>query len=841
MNLKDYPEVLITEQVRLEEEMTRKGAERYLRDTAKAKSAGREEGTSYGQAILSGRLDLLAQAIQYWMVDASSGKSGKVATAFLKVKGMDPHTLAFLTLKNVLAGVTSVRTLQFVAVSIGTGIEDEMRFAKIREDERKAYDKIVEGAKKRGAYHYRHHYAVRRAQHMGDGWDKWSRTDRLHVGIKMLDIMMGSIGLVEIAHQKVEKDQSVKYVRPLNETLEWIEKKNEVAQFLRPVYEPMVVRPRDWTTPFDGGYLSSNIKPLRLVKTKNSSYLHGLKQVDMPIVYQSINALQRTPWQINTDVLEVMQELWENGSTLGGLPSRGGAEMPPKPPNMDNADARKEWRIAAAKVHVQNLSVAGKRIAFNISLGIAKRYASYEQIFFPYQLDFRGRVYAVPHLNPQGSDYQKAMLRFAKGKPMGTEGWKWLAIHGANVAGNDKVSLEDRVNWILDHEDEILAIAADPFNNRGWSTNLGDVEIDSPWQFLAFCFEWKGYCEQGDDFVSRIPIAMDGSCSGLQHFSAMLKDEVGGAVVNLAPSEKPQDVYQMVANKVLEKVNQDALTGTDDELKHNEDGTPWVKEGTKSIAKQWQEFGISRKTTKRSVMTLAYGSKEYGFREQLMEDIITPARQAVNASPNRRFPFTRDGYAAAQYMAKLIWLSVNEVLVKASEAMKWLQGVAQLAASEELPLRWTTPIGFPVMQAYQDVEARRVKTAINGKLVFLTMYRDKERLDRRRQSQGVAPNFVHACDASHLMLTVLRAHQEGITNFAMIHDSFGTTAGDAEDMFRIVRESFVEIYDTVDVLGAFKEEIEGQLKEQNREKLCALPEAGTLDIKQVVDSRYCFA
>jgi len=696
MNPKDIPEVLISEQIRLEEEMTRKGAERYLRDISKARSAGREEGTSYGQAILSGRLDHLAGAIKKWMDEAITGKGGKVATAYHKVEGMDPHTLAFLTLKNVLAGITSVRTLQFVAVSIGTGIEDEKRFAKIREAERKAYDKIVEGALKRGAYHYRHQYSVRRAEHMGDGWDRWARNDRLHVGIKMLDILMSSIGIVEIAHQKVDKDQSVKYVRPLNETLEWIEKKNEVAQFLRPVYEPMVVRPRDWTTPFDGGYLSSNIKPLKLVKTKNHTYLEELRQVDMPIVYQSINALQRTAWQINQDVLLVMGELWENGSTLAGLPSRDGAEMPPKPHNIDtDLASRKEWRIAAAKVHVQNLSVAGKRIAFNISLGIAKRYSQYPQIFFPYQLDFRGRVYAVPHLNPQGSDSQKALLRFANGRPLGTEGWKWLAIHGANVAGNDKISLEDRVNWVLDNEEAILAIAADPFNNRGWATSVGDVEIDSCWQFLAFCFEWRGYCEQGDDFVSRIPIAMDGSCSGLQHFSAMLKDEVGGTVVNLAPSEKPQDVYQMVANKVLEKVNQDALTGTMDELKHNEDGTPWIKEGTRAIAQQWLEFGITRKTTKRSVMTLAYGSKEYGFREQLMEDILIPARQAANASPNLRFPFARDGYAAAQYMAKLIWLSVNEVLVKASEAMKWLQGVASLAASEELPLRWTTPTWVP--------------------------------------------------------------------------------------------------------------------------------------------------
>lgn len=834
-------EDLMEVQLRLEEEMTQRGAQRYLRDISKAREAGREEGTSYGQSILAGRLDVLAKSIQAWMTEAGSGKAGTIATAYKRVREMDAHTLAFLTLKNVLAGVSSIRTLQFVAVAIGTAVEDEARYLPIREKERKAYNHIVAKAAKRTAYHYRHYYALRRAEHLNDGWERWPRTDRLHVGIKLLDILMKAIGIVEITHQKVDKDQSIKYVRATQETLDWIEKKNDVAQFLRPVYEPMVVAPRDWTNPFDGGYISSNIKPLKLVKTKNRAYLDELSHVEMPIVYEAVNALQRTAWKINNPVLEVMTELWETGSTLADIPPREGVELPPKPHDIDtNEEAKKQYRIEAAKAHIANISIAGKRIAFSISLGIAKRYQKFDAIYFPYQLDFRGRIYAVPHLNPQGSDSQKALLRFAKGQRLGEEGWKWLAIHGSNVAGNDKVSLEDRVNWVLDHEEEILAIANDPFTNRGWCKTVGDIEIDSPWQFLAFCYEWKGYCEQGEDFESSIPVAMDGSCSGLQHFSAMLRDEIGGSCVNLVPSEKPSDVYQMVATKVSEFVNDDLQNGTADELKHTEAGEAYVKEGTQTLAKQWLKFGITRKTCKRSVMTLAYGSKEYGFKEQLMEDIITPARLAAQKA-GTEFPFTKDGYAAAQYMAKKIWLAVNETLVKASEAMKWLQSVAGLAASEQLPVRWTTPVGFPVMQAYADVEARRVKTAINGKLVYLTMYRDKDKLDRRRQSQGISPNYVHSCDAAHMMLTVVRAHQEGITNFAMIHDSFGTTAGDTEKMFYIVRNAFVEMYDTVDVMQEFRSEIATQLSDKNLAKLEEIPQAGTLDISGVVESRYCFA
>lgn len=219
-----------------------------------------------------------------------------------------------------------------------------------------------------------------------------------------------------------------------------------------------------------------------------------------------------------------------------------------------------------------------------------------------------------------------------------------------------------------------------------------------------------------------------------------------------------------------------------------------------------------------------------------MEDILRPAKRE-----KKDFPFSGDGYQAASYMAKAIWVAVNKVLVKAGQAMKWLQHAASLAASEELPVRWTTPVGFPVMQAYADVEARKVKTAINGRLVYLTMYADKDNLDRRRQSSGIAPNYVHSCDAAHMMLTVVRAKQAGIDNFAMIHDSFGTTAGDVESLYHIVRESFVEMYSEIDVLESFRDEIWQQLGDKNREKMETLPSRGSLELNAVCDSRYCFA
>src|SRR3989344_9569679 len=89
-----------------------------------------------------------------------------------------------------------------------------------------------------------------------------------------------------------------------------------------------------------------------------------------------------------------------------------------------------------------------------------------------------------------------------------------------------------------------------------------DKDKDSPFCFLAFCFEWAGVEKHGDLRVSALPIAFDGSCSGIQHFSAMLRDERGGRAVNLVPSEQVQDIYRLVADEVNKRILPDIVPGT---------------------------------------------------------------------------------------------------------------------------------------------------------------------------------------------------------------------------------------------------------------------------------------
>ena len=622
--MSEHKKDLLDVEMELEAGMAARGVERLVKSAQNHREHQTEYCTVAGKELIGYKIHEFAKAIDVWKSDAAAGKASNRAIAVKLVKDVDSGKLAFLALRQIIAGISSDTPLSRVALSIGRAIEDEINLSEFREKEQDEYKKMMIGAKKRTSDHNRRYYALKITNDYIE-MDKWAEKERLHVGMKLIDLCISSVGIVQIINVQCGK-KTVKKVTALPEILQWMKERTDFLGGLRPVYEPMVVRPKNWTTPYDGGYLSSDIKPLRLVKRGSKAYFETLEKADMPVVYEAVNAIQNTAWQINTFVLEVMETFWQNGIQAGEMPLKDGIPLPEKPFDIEtNPQAQLKYRREANEVYLINTANRSKRAHFEIILDIARRYAQYKKFYQPHQLDFRGRVYAVSPLSCQGSDVTKALLRFANGKPLESEGWKWLAVHGAGLIGNDKVSFEDRVNFILDNEDVILAIAENPYDNRQWFGEIGGYEVDKPWQFLAWCKDWEGFVKYGEAYVSKIPVAFDGSCSGLQHYSAMLKDEKVGARVNLLPGDKPSDVYAMVAEEVLKAVNHDLENGTVDELKLV-DNEPKFEEGTRTFARQWLEFGINRKVTKRAVMTLCYGSKQLVFAGQLIEDCVRKTR-----------------------------------------------------------------------------------------------------------------------------------------------------------------------------------------------------------------------
>ncbi|CDJ28629.1 LOW QUALITY PROTEIN: uncharacterized protein EMH_0001870 [Eimeria mitis] len=303
---------------------------------------------------------------------------------------------------------------------------------------------------------------------------------------------------------------------------------------------------------------------------------------DTSTVRSAVSLLGSVPWQINKELLHVLQAAWAAGESLGKMPSRnsvpiddllqqheaqqqqqqqqqqGGTTTTSSASTSSSSEKRS---LLMRHLMQQETRMKSERPSFLLKLETAENFAVSSALYFPHNIDFRGRCYPLPpHLNHMGDDVSRALLRFARSKPLGDSGWRWLRIHLANLFGHNKVSFEDRRRWTDTRMEQILAAAEEPLQHKQfWGA------ADEPWQALAAILEIAAAVRSGDPpaFYSKLPVHLDGTCNGLQHYAALNRDLRGGAAVNLVPAETPQDVYSLVLQVVKQNVHRVASGCTD--------------------------------------------------------------------------------------------------------------------------------------------------------------------------------------------------------------------------------------------------------------------------------------
>lgn len=811
---------LIELQNSIEKDQIDLGVERYRSSVEVSKSKSRESKESYGRSLLAYSVDKVSGSLKDFLQEAYSGKAGRLNASATLLSMIDADKAAYLSLKFGIDGVSTRQKMTKVAMQIGSAIEDEVKFA-IFEDQAKGWFKKIqqEVCKRTADRHYRRYAIIHTMNKKAMiEYRVWSPTEQLHVGTKMLDIIVAATGLFEVQTQTVGRKQRNIYLVPTEKTLEWIEQFNARGELLSPSFMPMVVPPKPWTGITKGGYLNELARPLPLIKTHNKAYLEEMEHEEMPLVYQTQNVCQETAWGINKTVLEVMEYAAGHGYEWGDLPPLAGIPVPscPLPSNLtkDTMDEEQkriftDWKRAASKVHQMNAKNVSKRVQFLRTMNMAKRFAAYDTpIHFVYQRDFRGRIYIVnPFLNFQSASFAKGLLEFAN--PMAIwneEQANYMRVHGANTWGNDKVSFDERVEFIKSLDEEIKLWASDPITHRGW------LDADSPWEFLSFALEYAGFLNEGFGFQSRLIVCVDGSNNGLQHLSAMLRDTIGGAATNLIPSEKPADVYKDVITLAMQMVEKD---DTD-------------------LSKQWLAFGADRKCSKRPVMTRSYGSTRFSCREYVEDYIMERVAKGDEA------PWGDAHFNASMHLTQFLWAAMDETIVAAKEVMDWIQSIARLYAKENLPMTWRCPNGFVVSQMYPEMTARRITTYIDNSLIKPVVNEaDYSKVDSRRMANGAAPNVVHSLDAAALDMTVnnmVKALGQHV-DLAFVHDSYGCHAANMPIMADALRNAFVEMYRDNNMLDYIYKEAVTLFGD----KTPMPPVMGDLDIEQVRESKYFFA
>lgn len=814
---------MIAEQLRLEEDARDQGAHRFLTSVSRNIEAGREQGNFYGSKVLARVIKPLTQAIEKERENLAKGRAGNRSVFMKLLNGFPADIAAYFTARAVVSRLVASASLTSCAREIADNIQAEIMLRDF-EDEHPALVAYLH-KKHSGATERHKMVAMRHAYNsaMEDPARRWPMNDRIHLGVKLIHLLIESTGIVRMAQRKDGKNKTVNVLVGEPSLLDWITNATDAAALTAPMLYPMVAPPRPWTSPYDGGYLSIQPKACTLVRRIGPRMTQELDAIvdEMEGVYTALNNAQSVAWQVNRPVLDVMLTLWEGKQEIAGLPMGEPLPLPYSPldPTLrheDMTDAQRErlreWKTEASKVHEKNAKMMGKRIGSAQTIVVADQFKEYEAIYFPHNFDFRGRLYSIPTgLSPQGSDVSKGLLRFAKGKPIGDgTGPGWLAIHGANVWGEDKVSFVDRIEWVEQNEERILSCARSPLNDLWWT------EADKPFCFLAFCFEWLGYCMDGADHVTHLPVALDGSCSGLQHYSAMLRDPVGGAAVNLVPHDAPADVYGVVAERSIEMLKLRVLAGNEPEL-------------SQAII----DFGIDRKATKRPTMTLPYGSTRLSCMKYVREWMDEKSEELGEGNP-----LWGQEKEATKLLSGIVWDAIGDTVYAARVAMDWLRKVASITAKEEMPLTWTTPDGFVVNQQYRQVKDRRVKTRMGDTLVYVSNHEELDSLDRRRQSNGFPPNYVHSMDATHLRMTTVDAFTNGIESIALIHDSFGALACEADILSAVLRETMIELY-SEDRLKEIREQVSAYLP--TCEMIPPAPAMGSLDINLIRDADFTFA
>lgn len=832
-------EDLIAKQIEIEKKMTETSIDAYHRELQKAKMNQSFGCTAVATQLLSRILDNYTKAIQQYLDDYSKGKAVRSTFAAEVINRLsDVNVVAFLTAKTILNAMFVRVSSQALYKSIGQALEDEYKMRAFKNENKHYYESIQKDLNNRGAKSNRKKNITTGVfnHRLGFHLDRWTITEKFQTGLVLTRLFIESTGLIEFEDVYM-KNKHLKYLIPANQLVAWMEQTNAKLELLQPFFLPMVCKPKEWTSVLDGGYISPYLKRNKLVKNNSKEYLQKLETMEMPIVYEAINHLQNTEWQINRRLLDTVNKLWEEGKAVAELPDREDEPLIPYPyPELNKEDAKtpeqveviKKWKRDTYEIHKRNVAKRSNRILVSQILRIANQFQRYDKIYFPHQMDFRGRLYPIPVLlQPQGTDLAKGLLHFTRGKPVDKNSVKWLEIHGANVYGYDKESYEERVRWTREHSSEIQSYAQNPLQDRGWA------EADKPFQFLAFCFEYDDYLNNPNSFTSHIPIQLDGTCNGLQHYSALLRDEVGGRAVNLINSQKPSDIYAKVAERLKEKLNETInISNISNDMSSNT-----LDVHTGSFATHWLELGINRKLTKRPVMVLPYGGTLLSCREYIGEYLTD------NYSPNFLWKHFGIGntpneciFQVSTWLSKYLWGAINDTLKAATVGMAYLRKVARVVTKEKHFLEWLTPAGLLVRQAYKSRKKKMIRTELYGSIIKTTVNIDQESLDVQRQLNGICPNFIHSLDASCLMLYLLKCKKAGIDAFMTVHDCYGTWASDTDTSAKLLREAFVEVYKQP-ILENFTEDI---TKDIENTELPKLPEKGKLDIDEVLHSDYFF-
>ena len=770
----------ISKQYSLEKEAISCGRQRLMDSIQKLEEKSYASASVYGTASISAALPLVIKEIDSSVSKLKKGAAGQHYQPVAKhLSELESLAIATIALKVIFDNVFSMKRdsdiLANVLVSVGSALESECKFRWYRAN----YPELMKYIEDKYF-----HESCGTQQKVAIAsvifgrkdivWPSWNIKTRTSLGAWCLNSTIIATGWFTKEIDQKSKRRKVARVVPTPKFNEVREQLIRSAEMFSGIPWPMLIRPNDWTNDKCGGYITNELmRGHELTRRGNPSLKHG----NIPLAF--LNKLQQVEYRVNTHVLDTAQHFNERGISIGKFIPITEAFKPPKPPDIEfDKEAKQAWKRATAEAYNADRINFKRSVRTRTQLEAAEKFRD-DKFYLCWSFDYRGRAYPIPaFLTPQDTDFGKALIRFSNESPVNESANTWLAFQVATTFGLDKATMIERLQWVDRNRSLISKIATDPIGS------LPEWEgVDEPWQFMAACHEYYHCCIKCDKPTTGLMVAVDATCSGLQILAGLAKDRSTAELVNVCPGNQPSDAYKAVA-----------------------------EEAKKYVPKELHHW-LTRKTTKRTVMTIPYNatksSSRVYIREALREQGFEPTPEQVSI------------------VVDAVYKSMDAIVPGPMRVMRWIKThVGQYIRNGATEVEWTTPSGFVVNQQRNKRETERLDLQLLGRTqVSLTVGKGEPCPTRHKSS--TAPNLIHSLDASILHCSF----QEFNEPFTVIHDSILARAGDMGTLNRLVRETYQRIFTQDCWLTRFGEIIEATEPP---------PIVGTLDPKIVADSTYFF-
>jgi DNA-directed RNA polymerase len=772
----------IEEQVELEREQIRQGLKQLRDNTRKLEDKSYASASVYGVASIETLIPLVVKRIEATTSRIYERKTGKAFAEINKyLTDVEAEVAAAIACKVTFDTVFSTKPnsnkLQNVTDTIGQAVENECMM--------RHYERNVPGLLETLKKNYWHKsigthqkvVVIRTLMNRYDvpHWQAWGRANRVKLGGWLLDCICEATNWF-MRDVRREGRKTMQYVVP---TPEFLEIKDEVvatAELFSPMAWPMLIEPNDWTNERPGGYLLNEImRGHDMVRRGNDGRIQG----ETPIKF--LNKIQKVAYRLNPFIIDVAEELERRQIEVGKFVPIIEMPLPPKPVDIaENKESRLDYRRKAAEVMNVNAQSFQRSCRTRMTLNAVKVFKGKEKFFIPWSFDYRGRAYPIPaFLTPQDTDFGKSLLKFYEESFVDDYACDWLAFQVATTYGLDKATMQERLAWTLENHQLITIIATDPLGNlHEWEG------VDEPWQFLAACEEYYHCVIECDRSHTSLMVATDATCSGLQILAGLARDASTARLVNVLPSDKPQDAYKVVA----------------------EAATPKCPASIRPY--------MDRKTVKRVVMTVPYNAKPYSNRGYIREALKDKGVEIEKEDLTATVKAVRD--------------AMNVVVPGPMAVMTWIEGeVAEAIKRGATELTWTTPSGFVVTQKLMKKQVEIISLQLLGRCEIRVATGDTDKVDLAHHKNATAPNLIHSLDASLLHLSALRFDAP----IALIHDSVLCRATDMSTLSTLVRETYMHLFAEHDYLTDFKHQIGAETDP---------PIVGDLEPESVIESTYFF-